>query len=178
MMQKNREVSKYSRAIYDMAVKSDSIEKTLKSLNSLSLINSTSSEFRLFLQSRRIKAKDKIVILNQILSNVLSDLELDLLMHLIENDNIHLLNQIIQQYGVICEQDEKTVKVKITTAKELDSVEKNELLNAIENSLNKKVDLDNLVNPGILGGAQLRIGNMIIDGSIATRLEKLEKSLY
>ena len=31
-MQKNREVSKYSRAIYDMAVKSDSIEKTLKSL--------------------------------------------------------------------------------------------------------------------------------------------------
>ncbi len=92
--------------------------------------------------------------------------------------NIHLLNQIIQQYGVICEQDEKTVKVKITTAKELDFVEKNELLNAIENSLNKKVDLDNLVNPGILGGAQLRIGNMIIDGSIATRLEKLEKSLY
>ena len=67
-----------------MAVKSDSIEKTLKSLNSLSSINSTSSEFRLFLQSRRIKAKDKIVILNQILSNVLSDLELDLLMHLIE----------------------------------------------------------------------------------------------
>ena len=97
---------------------------------------------------------------------------------LIDNDNIHLLNQIIQQYGVICEQDEKTVKVKITTAKELDSVEKNELLNAIENSLNKKVDLDNLVNPGILGGAQLRIGNMIIDGSIAKRLEKLEKSLY
>jgi len=177
-MQKNREVFKYARAIYEVAEKSNSIEQTLKRLNILFSINSSSSEFRLFLQTRRVFFKDKMKILNKILANVLSEIELDLLDSLIENDHINLLSQIIKQFGIICEQDKKTVKVMVTTAQELSGDDKKDLLNLIEKKLNKKVDLNDFVEPKILGGAKFRVGNMIIDGSIASRLGKLEKSLY
>ena len=177
-MQKNREVSKYARAIYDIAEKLESIQKTLNCLNILFSINSSSSEFRLFLQTRRILAKDKMKILNKILANILSEVELDLLDNLIENDHINLLNQIIKQYGIICAQDKKTVKVMMTTAQELSNDKKKELFNSIEKIINKKVDLNNFVEPKIIGGVKFRVGNMIIDGSIASRLGKLEKSLY
>ena len=128
-MQKNREVSKYARAIYDIAAKSNSIEQTLNRLNILFSINSTSSEFRLFLQTRRVLFKDKVKILNKILANILSEIELGLLDNLIENDHVNLLNQIIKQYGAICEQDEKMVKVVVTTAQELSSDDKKNFLN-------------------------------------------------
>ena len=177
-MQKNREVSKYARAIYDIAAKSNSIEQTLNRLNILFSINSTSSEFRLFLQTRRVLFKDKVKILNKILANILSEIELGLLDNLIENDHVNLLNQIIKQYGAICEQDKKMVKVVVTTAQELSSDDKKDFLNVIEKKINKKVDLNDFVEPEILGGAKFRVGNMIVDGSIATRLRKLEKSLY
>ena len=177
-MQKNREVSKYARAIYDIAAKSNGIEQTLNRLNILFSINSTSSEFRLFLQTRRVLFKDKVKILNKILANILSEIELGLLDNLIENDHVNLLNQIIKQYGVICEQDKKMVKVVVTTAQELSSDDKKDFLNVIEKKINKKVDLNDFVEPEILGGAKFRVGNMIVDGSIATRLRKLEKSLY
>tara|TARA_B100000686_G_C16738413_1_gene945059 strand:+ start:1334 stop:1873 length:540 start_codon:yes stop_codon:yes gene_type:complete len=177
-MKKNREVSKYARAIYDIAEKSNSIEETLNRLNILFSINSTSSEFRLFLQTRRVLFKDKVEILNKILANILSEIEMGLLNSLIENDHVNLLNQIIKQYVIICEQDEKVVKVMVTTAQELSSDDKKELLNLIEKKINKKVDLNDFVEPKILGGAKFRVGNMIVDGSIASRLGKLEKSLY
>jgi len=177
-MQKNREVSNYARAIYEVAEKSNSIEQTLNRLNILFSINSSSSEFRLFLQTRRVFVKDKMKILNKILANILSEIELSLLDSLIENDHINLLSQIIKKFGIICEQDKKTVKVMVTTAQELSGDDKADLLNLIEKKLNKKVDLNDFVEPKILGGAKFRVGNMIIDGSIASRLGKLEKSLY
>ena len=70
------------------------------------------------------------------------------------------------------------VKVVVTTAQGLSSDDKKDFLNVIEKKINKKVDLNDFVEPKILGGAKFRVGNMIVDGSIATRLRKLEKSLY
>ena len=50
--------------------------------------------------------------------------------------------------------------------------------NSIEKALNKKINLDNQSDPDMIGGVKLRIGNMVIDGSISQRLEKLKQSLY
>ena len=56
--------------------------------------------------------------------------------------------------------------------------ELSDVVQNIEKKLGKKVDVDILVDPEILGGVKFRIGNTIVDGSIATRLKKLGKSLY
>ena len=177
-MHKNRETSKYAKALHSISKESQCIEETIKNLQSLSSIYSSSSEFRLFLYSKRILAKKKVEILHKVLLNEFSSLELDLLNQLIENDNINLLKPIIKQFINICNQDQNMIKVILTTAKELNSEEKRDVRNAIEKKLNKKVNLDNVSDASIIGGAKFRIENIIVDGSISSRLEKLEKSFY
>ena len=52
------------------------------------------------------------------------------------------------------------------------------LINNIEQKLDKKINVYVMVESNMLGGIKFRIGNKIVDGSVATRLEKLQSSLY
>ena len=177
-MQQHREVAKYGKALYAIAEKNGLVEETLKNLKLLYLINSSSADFRFFLQSRRIDSKVKIEILNNIFSNILSSLEVDLLIDLISNDNIDLLYLIIKQFNLIYDHNEKNVNVEVVTAKKMSPEERKSFANKVEQKLNKKVNLNNILEPEIIGGAKFRVGNMIVDGSISNRLHNLEKALF
>ena len=132
----------------------------------------------MFLQSRRISPAEKMKILKKVFMDILSDLELDLLYHLLEDGHIHLLEAVIKEVSFITEAAKTSLKVSISTAEQMNPEELSDIVRNIEQKLGKKVDADALVDPEILGGVKFRVGNTIIDGSIATRLQKLGNSLY
>ena len=177
-MKKNIEVNKYAKALYEVSHQTNSIENTQNYLEVISFFYASSSEFRFFLQSKRIQSTKKKEIIDKTLSKVVSSLELDLLCYLIDSDHINLLQLIIKQFNLICSQQNKTTQVVLTTVNKMSLEEKNEVVKSIENALNKKIILNNQLDPNMIGGIKLRIGNMIIDGSISQRLEKLKQSLY
>ena len=177
-MKKNIEVNKYAKALYEVSHQTNGIENTQNYLEVISFFYVSSSEFRFFLQSKRIQSTKKKEIIDKALSKVVSSLELDLLHYLIDSDHINLLQLIIKQFNLICSQQNKTTQVVLTTVNKMSLEEKNEVVKSIENALSKKIILNNQLDPNMIGGIKLRIGNMIIDGSISQRLEKLKQSLY
>ena len=177
-MKQSRSIYKYAKALYNLACKAESVEDTLKRLNILNTINSSSPEFRYFLRSKRIETKAKSEIVAKILADTVSELEIGLLVHLIDNGETGLLSAIVKQFTIICDSSDSTMKVTVTTANHLDKEEEMNLLRSVEKKLNKKINLDCVMDQSIIGGAKFRIGNMIVDGTISTRLKKLEKSLY
>ena len=70
------------------------------------------------------------------------------------------------------------MKVTVTTSSLLNENELDELVTGIEKKLEKKIEMESVIDTKIIAGVKFRIGNTIIDGSIATRLQKLEYSLY
>lgn len=178
MMKQSRSIYKYAKTVYDVALKAESVEDTLKRLNILNTINSSSPEFRYFLRSKRIETKSKSEIVAKILADTVSELEIGLLIHLINNGETEQLSAIVKQFTIICDSSDSMMQVTVTTATNLNEEEKMNLLNSVEKKLNKKVNLNCIMDQSIIGGAKFRIGNMIVDGTISTRLKKLEKSLY
>jgi F-type H+-transporting ATPase subunit delta len=174
----SREAKKYAQAVFAVADKSGELADTIRRLDILLDIYASSKEFRLFLKSRRVSHSEKLKILQKVFMDILSDLELDLLYHLFEDGNIHLLAAVCKRLGFLAELANKTLKVCVSTAEKMNSEELSDVVKNIEQTLGKKVDADALVDPKILGGVKFRIGNTIVDGSIATRLRKLENSLY
>tara|TARA_B100001123_G_C14681987_1_gene777836 strand:+ start:44 stop:583 length:540 start_codon:yes stop_codon:yes gene_type:complete len=177
-MNQSRSIYKYAKALYDLARKAESVEDTLKRLNILNTINSSSPEFRYFLRSKRIETNAKSEIVAKILADTVSELEIGLLVHLIDNGETGMLSAIVKQFTMICDSSDSTMKVTVTTASNLDKEEEMNLLKSVEKKLNKKVNLDCVTDQSVIGGAKFRVGNMIVDGTISTRLKKLEKSLY
>ncbi len=177
-MKQSREVKKYAQAVFAVADKTDQLSDTIRRLDILLNIYASSPEFRLFLQSRRISPAEKMKILKKVFMDILSDLELELLNHLLEEGHIQLLVAVIKKFGFITQSVKTSFKVSISTAEQINPEELLDIVRNIEQKLGRKVDVDALVDPEILGGVKFRIGNTIVDGSIATRLQKLGNSLY
>ena len=177
-MKNNREVNKYAGAVFAVAEGSGQLSDVSQHLNTLLTAYKTSQDLRLFLQSRRIPLENKFKILKVVLEDVLSEFEFELLVQLLNEGQIQLLEEIIKRVLILIDNKSGATKVTVTTSSLLNENEFDELVTGIEKKLEKKIEMESVVDTKIIAGVKFRIGNTIIDGSIATRLQKLEYSLY
>ena len=74
-------------------------------------------------------------------------------------------------------QAENTVDVEVVSAVPLDAAQSEKLKQALDKRLKATVHMKNTVDPGLLGGAVIRAGDLVIDGSLKGRLERLRTEL-
>ena len=177
-MKNNREVNKYAGAVFAVAESFGQLPDVSQHLNTLLATYKTSPDLRLFLQSRRIPLENKFKILKVVLEDVLSEFGFELLVQLLNDGQIQLLEEIIKRVLFLIDNKSGAMKVTVTTSSLLNENELDELVTGIEKKLEKKIEMESVVDTEIIAGVKFRIGNTIIDGSIATRLQKLEYSLY
>tara|TARA_B100000745_G_scaffold155864_1_gene102119 strand:- start:778 stop:1152 length:375 start_codon:yes stop_codon:yes gene_type:complete len=122
--------------------------------------------------------ENKSKILKVVLEDVLSGFGFELLVQLLNDGQIQLLEEIIKRVLFLIDNKSGAMKVTVTTSSLINKNELDELVTGIEKKLEKKIEMESVVDTKIIAGIKFRIGNTIIDGSIATRLQKLEYSLY
>ena len=148
-MKQSRETKKYAQAVFIVADETDQLTDTIQRMDILLNIYTSSPEFRLFLQSRRISPAEKMKILKKVFMDILSDLELELLNHLLEEGHIQLLVAVIKKFGFITQSVKTSLKVSISTAEQMNPEELSNIIKNIEQKLGRKVDAEALVDPKI-----------------------------
>ena len=73
--------------------------------------------------------------------------------------------------------ENKLLPVTVTSAVELDEGLVEEIGNRIQKQTGRTVELSSRVDPDVLGGLQLQVGNMVLDGTVRNRLERLRKQV-
>lgn len=96
---------------------------------------------------------------------------------LIEKGRMPDLFRIRREYEELWKKANRRLDVTVTSAIELDPSVVGKIGEEVERQTGEKVELSSEVDDGILGGIVLRVGNMVLDASIRTRLEKLRKSV-
>ena len=96
---------------------------------------------------------------------------------LAENRRLQLLPQIYQQFEVLKANREKTVEVDVVSATEISTEQQNKLASALSAKLEREVNMQVSVDDSLIGGAVVRAGDTVIDGSIRGRLAKLAEAL-
>jgi F-type H+-transporting ATPase subunit delta len=96
---------------------------------------------------------------------------------LAENRRLLLLPEIAAHYEVLRAQIENTVDVEVVSAVALDAVQADKLRQALDTRLKRRVRMQNRVDASLLGGAVIRAGDLVIDGSLKGRLERLATEL-
>ena len=94
-----------------------------------------------------------------------------------ENRRLQLLPQISQQFDIMKANLEKAVDVDVVAAADLDATQQEALSDALSAKLERKVNLQVSLDKSLIGGAVIRAGDTVIDGSIRGRLTKLAESL-
>jgi F-type H+-transporting ATPase subunit delta len=94
---------------------------------------------------------------------------------LIEKHRMPAIFRIRRHYDGLWEQENKILPVQISTATALDEATVKQIGDRIAKDTGQKIELTADVNPDILGGIVLRVGNSILDASIRNRLDNLRK---
>jgi F-type H+-transporting ATPase subunit delta len=100
-----------------------------------------------------------------------------LLVLLLENDRIALVPQIALAFGDLVDRREGIAKARITTAVPLKEPEQRELVTRLERESGRKLRATFAVDPTLIGGAKVQIGDHLIDSSVRAKLVALGRQL-
>jgi F-type H+-transporting ATPase subunit delta len=96
---------------------------------------------------------------------------------LAENRRLGVLPEIAGLFDAMRAEDEKVVKATVTSATPLAEDELAKLKFSLMNRFNRQVELTTAVDPSLIGGAVIDAGDVVIDGSLRTKLERLGAAL-
>jgi F-type H+-transporting ATPase subunit delta len=96
---------------------------------------------------------------------------------LAENGRLHMLPDIAAIFEIQRREAEHTVQAQLVTAYPASETQKDAIIAALKKRLDRDIELECSTDPGLLGGAIIRAGDLVIDGSIRGKLERLGNAL-
>lgn len=100
-----------------------------------------------------------------------------LLALLVRRDRVALVPAIAGAYGELVDERAGIAKARITTAVELDQPQRQGLVRRLEQATGKTIKATFAVDPALIGGARLQVGDHLVDGSLRARLAALREQL-
>lgn len=130
-------------------------------------------DLEVMLKSPVIKSGAKTAVLTQIFDKKVNGITMGLINLLIENKRLSLLNLVAKEYVVIYDFLQGVEVAQITSAVPLTKELEAEILKRIKESVGKEVTMNNVIDPSIIGGFVLRVGDKLYDSSVSSRLSNL-----
>jgi F-type H+-transporting ATPase subunit delta len=166
----------YARALFEAAMDKGKLDAIRDQLGQFVDALNENREMQLFLFSPSFSSAEKI----EALKSAVTDAEpefLNFLELLLEKGRMPVIFRIRRQFDALWAKENKRLGVTVTSAVELDPEIAKRIGAEIEEQTGNTVELESRVDPDILGGLVVQVGNMVLDTSIRNRLEKLRKSV-
>jgi ATP synthase F1 delta subunit len=166
----------YAEALFDVARQKGKLDAIGADLAQLADAVEADRDLQVFLFSPHFTSAEKVEGLKRALSGADPEL-VNFLELLIEKGRMTELFRIRRELEALWKVENKRIDVTVTSAVELDPAVVAKVGEEIERQTGQTVELASRVDDEILGGIVLQVGNMVLDASIRSRLEKLRKSV-
>ena len=172
-----RLAGKYALAIFEIAQEKNMLEEIQTQLTAIKELFAENLELNSLVNNLLVPKEPKIEIIKQVFGQQIDTVLLRFLVVLLEKNRISLFEKIHRAYVNLLNEQNNIAEIKVTTARNLSETEYAEVSEKIGKLLNKKIILIKHINPEIMGGIIIQMGDKLIDGSIARQLKNMEKSL-
>jgi F-type H+-transporting ATPase subunit delta len=166
----------YAKAVFDLAQETGSFEDWHGALDQLTAIGSNES-FKALVNDPRFEGSKVAELIIDLAQDTLPEGGINLVNLLVQNDRLSSLTDISQLYGELVAKAQALVNAQVVTAMALNDDQKSSLVSALESRLGMKVELEETVDTDLVGGAIIRAGDLVIDGSAVGRIKKLTTAL-
>lgn len=173
----------YAKAVFDVANSAGELEGWSEALAAAAAVMSD-EDARAYLNRPEVTAADKVRFVASLCEGVgeagsvlASDKGHNLLSLLAEYDRLEALPEIAAQYEHLKNRAQNTVRVTLVSATQVDEEQAAKVRSALERKLGRHVELGLEVDASLLGGAVVRAEDMVIDGSVRSRLARLADRL-
>ena len=169
---------RYAAALYMAAAKANQLDKVEKELGQITNLMAESKEFNSFVTDPSIPSETRLEGLNAVLKKIgASDITKRFFDIVLENRRVKELGKILDKFGDIIAEQKGQVKAVITTAKGLERAEVEQIQSGLKKILapGQSLVLEEKVDPSIISGIVVDIGDKHVDMSVLSRVRKLQQ---
>ena len=163
--------------LFNVADQNDDLNKVRDALRTFNHLLIDSGQFRALVQSKKIKGKLKVEILNSVLGKLSHPLVNEIVSYLKGSSAANELKEISTFFESMYGKKSNTVEVKGTVARKMSDQQIESFKASLDEILGKKTKLSIEVDPSLIGGIKLRIDNTFLDASIHNQLQTLRTEL-
>jgi len=168
----------YANALADVAVQQRAADTVAQELAGFGALYAESAELRNFLSSPAVGAEAKHRVIEKLLARVGgSKIVRNFLFVVIDHQRAHALPEIIAAFQEVIRQRQGITEAQVSSAVELSKAQKAEMEFTLEKLTGKRVEAKFSLAPELLGGAVVRVGDTVYDGSLRSRLNELRARL-
>jgi F-type H+-transporting ATPase subunit delta len=167
---------RYAGAMFELALKQNSLERTLEDVQGLASLFARRT-LAYLLREPRVAARRKEQALREALGTRVLPTSLNLALLVVQRGLVDLMPYIAAELQQLTFDYRNQVTAEVTTATRMDAQQEALIRQALEERTGKTILLQTRVDPGILGGVIARVGDQIIDGSVQQRLQALRRQL-
>jgi ATP synthase F1 delta subunit len=166
----------YSRSLFEAALEQDKVDAVREQLGEFADVLDGDRQLQVFFFSPYFSTQEKEEGLHRAVSGA-EPIFLNFLDVLLENHRMPVLFRIRRDYDALWREHNKRLPVHVTSAVELDEETVRHIGERIQQQTGRQVELASSVEPDILGGIVVRVGNQVLDASIRNRLDSLRKQV-
>ena len=168
----------YANAMADIALAQGAAEPAAKQLSEFGAAYAESAELRTFLASPAVSIGAKHAVIEKIVARLgASKIIRNFLFVLADHRRTLLIPEVIAAFHQVIRQRQGAAEAEVSSAVELSAAQKKEMAVTLARLTGKKIETKFALDPALLGGAVVRIGDTIYDGSLRSRLNEMRARL-
>lgn len=166
---------RYAKSIYDLAMERKEVEKVRQDFQLIDKVCEQNPDFRNLLSSPIVNTGKKQTIISLIFKDKLSVLTENLVQIIVRKKRERYLPDIAQRYLDLYDRRNNITRGTIISATKLEAAQKQAIVDLVKQELKTDFQVVEKVDPELIGGFKLFVGDRLFDGSIASRLRDLQQ---
>ncbi|MFD1020093.1 F0F1 ATP synthase subunit delta [Thalassobacillus hwangdonensis] len=168
---------RYAQALFQLGQERNIMDTLEQELLTVREVWATNKKFTTFLQHPKVTISKKKTVLSDVFQGFSKEVVHTL--HLLaDRHREEIIPEVIAHFITLVNESKGIAEAKVYSVRELSEEEKVQISSVFAQKLGKnQLKITNIIDPSILGGIKLRIGNRIYDGTVKGKLERMERKL-
>jgi len=167
----------YAEALIELADEAGQLAAIADEVEQLQQLIQAEPQLRQLLESRILRTQARAEAIETIFKGRVSDLLFRFLLVVNEKGRMNALDAICRAFAQLMDERRGIVDVDVYVAAQMDAARSRQVADRIGQVIDRQVVLHQYVDPHLIGGLKVRVGDQLIDGSVATQLRLLERKM-
>jgi len=166
----------YAEALFDIGTKEGLLGEIYDDLRTVQAAAESGPEVNRFFNSPKLRRRDKKKILDEVFGEAVCRPVLGLLHVLVDKRREPVFDNVVDEFAKYRDEHEGRVHARVATAQALPDEQRERLVAALGKTTGRTVELHEKIDPAVIGGIRVNLGDYVLDGTVRRRLNELRRS--
>ncbi len=166
---------RYAKSLLDLSIEQNKLEESMKDMDYVMKVIASSRDLRVLLKSPIVNADKKEAILVNLFQGKISDLTFKFINIILSKGRESQLEGIAHGFLNLYRKNKGIEEAVVTSAVQLSEAQRNDIREKLKGITGNSIEIKEMIDPSIIGGVKIRVGDKQYNGSIAYQLDQLKR---